>query len=168
MYATRRGVNGFTLDPSIGEFCFSNPNITCPKAGSIYSVNHCNFFQYSHGVQRYINRLQQCGQGPDAEPYAQRYTGSMVADLHRNLIKGGIFLYPATYQNPDGKLRLMYECNPFAFIIEVAGGKATDGLNRILDIQPTSLHQRRGFFIGSTAMMEDLESCLVPATTTHG
>ena len=119
-------------------------------------------------MQRYINRLQKRGELPEAEPYTQRYTGSMVADLHRNLIKGGIFMYPATYQNPDGKLRLMYECNPFAFIIEVAGGKATDGLARILNIQPTSLHQRSPFFIGSAAMMEDLETCLAPATTTHG
>lgn len=168
VYATRRGVNGFTLDPSIGEFCLSHPNITCPAKGKIYSVNHGNFFQYNAGVQRYINRLQKKGELPTQEPYTQRYTGSMVADLHRNLVKGGIFMYPATFQNRDGKLRLMYECNPFAFIVEVAGGKATDGLNRILNIQPTSLHQRCPLFIGSAQMMEELENCLMPATTTHG
>lgn len=168
VYATRRGVNGFTLDPSIGEFCMSHPNIMCPANGKTYSVNHGNFFQYSRGVQRYIHRCQKTGELPSQEPYTQRYTGSLVADLHRNLIKGGIFLYPATYQNPGGKLRLMYECNPFAFIVEVAGGKATDGTCRILEIQPTSLHQRTPFFIGSTKMMEELESCLVPVTSTHG
>lgn len=168
VYATRRGVNGFTLDPSIGEFCLSHPNISCPADGKIYSVNHGNFFQYPTGVQRYIHRCQKKGELPATDTYSQRYTGSMVADLHRNLIKGGIFMYPATFQNPDGKLRLMYECNPFAFIIEVAGGKATDGHNRILDLQPQSLHQRTPLFIGSKIMMEDLESCLVVATSTHG
>jgi fructose-1,6-bisphosphatase I len=167
VYATRRGVNGFTLDPSIGEFCLSHPNITCPQDGKIYSVNHGNFHQYDHGVQRYIHRCQKKGDLPAKDTYSQRYTGSMVADLHRNLIKGGIFMYPATFNNPDGKLRLMYECNPFAFIIEVAGGKATDGQNRILNIQPQGLHQRTPFFIGSKVMMEELESCMVMAATAH-
>jgi fructose-1,6-bisphosphatase I len=153
VYGTRRGVNGFTLDQSIGEFCLSNPNITCPEKGNIYSVNHGNFFRYSKGVQGYIHQCQQ-------KAYAQRYTGSLVADMHRNLIKGGIFMYPANSYMPDGKLRLMYECNPFAFIMEVAGGRATDGKNRILDIQPTSLHQRLPFFIGSKEMMADLEECI--------
>jgi fructose-1,6-bisphosphatase I len=159
VYATRRGVNGFTLDPSIGEFTMSHPNIQCPPTGKIYSVNHGNFFQYSKQVQQYIQRCQQKNKN-NGGPYTQRYIGSMVADVHRNLIKGGIFMYPATVDKPLGKLRLLYECNPFAFIIEVAGGKATNGRQRILDVQPTELHQRSSFFIGSQLMMEELESCL--------
>jgi len=156
VYATRRGVNGFTLDPSIGEFCLSHPNIKCPEYGKIYSVNHGNFFAYEPGVQRYIQRCQNKSKD-NGGPYTQRYIGSMVADVHRNLIKGGIFMYPGTTDKPKGKLRLLYECNPFAFITEVAGGKATNGKERILDIQPTELHQRTPLFIGSKGMMEELE-----------
>ena len=156
VYATRRGVNGFTLDPSIGEFTLSHPNITCPETGKIYSVNHGNFFQYDPKVQDYIHACQKKTRD-NGGPYTQRYIGSMVSDVHRNLIKGGIFLYPATISKPGGKLRLLYECNPFAFITEVAGGKATDGRQRILDIQPTDLHQRSPFFVGSRLMMEELE-----------
>src|SRR3954464_4091515 len=141
VYATRRGVNGFTLDPSIGEFCLSNPDIKCPEWGKIYSVNHGNFFQYNENVRKYINLCQKKTKS-DGGPYTQRYIGSMVSDVHRNLVKGGIFMYPGTTDKPHGKLRLLYECNPFAFITEVAGGKATDGQQRILDIQPTELHQR--------------------------
>lgn len=159
VYATRRGVNGFTLDPSVGEFTMSHPNIKCPSAGRIYSVNHGNYFQYSKGVQQYIQRCQQKTKA-DGGPYTQRYIGSMVADVHRNLIKGGIFMYPSTIDKPKGKLRLLYECNPFAFIMEVAGGKATNGRQRILDVQPTELHQRSSFFVGSKDMMEELEECL--------
>src|ERR1700755_1399349 len=157
VYATRRGVNGFTLDPSIGEFTLSHPNIKCPEAGKIYSVNHGNFFQYEEKVKAYIDTCQKKTKDTGG-PYTQRYIGSMVSDLHRNLIKGGIFMYPGTFSKPKGKLRLMYECNPFAFIMEVAGGKATDGVERILDIQPTELHQRSPMFIGSKDMMAELES----------
>ncbi|MBC7904369.1 MAG: class 1 fructose-bisphosphatase [Gemmatimonadaceae bacterium] len=157
VYATRRGVNGFTLDPSIGEFCMSHPDMKCPDFGRIYSVNHGNFFQYTEGVRKYINTCQQKSK-TNGGPYTQRYIGSMVADVHRNLIKGGIFMYPGTIDKPKGKLRLLYECNPFAFIAEVAGGKATDGEQRILDIVPTELHQRSPLFIGSKGMMEELES----------
>jgi fructose-1,6-bisphosphatase I len=157
VYATRRGVNGFTLDPSIGEFTLSNPDIKCPESGKIYSVNHGNFFRYEEHVKAYIDRCQKKTQD-NGGPYTQRYIGSMVADVHRNLVKGGIFMYPGTTDRPEGKLRLMYECNPFAFIMEVAGGRATDGKQRILDIQPTELHQRSPFFIGSKNMMEDLEA----------
>ncbi len=160
VYATRRGVNGFTLDPSIGEFCLSHPDIKCPPFGKIYSVNHGNFFQYSKGVQQYIDACQKKTKETGG-PYTQRYIGSMVADVHRNLIKGGIFMYPGTTEKPKGKLRLLYECNPFAFITEVAGGKATNGKERILDIEPTELHQRTPLFIGSKGMMEELESHLV-------
>ncbi|HEY4149052.1 MAG TPA: class 1 fructose-bisphosphatase [Chitinophagaceae bacterium] len=159
VYATRRGVNGFTLDPSIGEFCMSHPNIQCPDFGKIYSVNHGNFFQYDSNVQDYIQLCQKKTK-TNGGPYTQRYIGSMVADVHRNLIKGGIFMYPGTIDKPKGKLRLMYECNPFAFIAEVAGGKATNGRERILDVQPTELHQRSALFIGSRGMMEELEECL--------
>jgi fructose-1,6-bisphosphatase I len=166
VYATRRGVNGFTLDPSIGEFCLSYPNIITPPKGKIYSVNHGNFFQYNKGVQEYIHRCQ-AKTKETGGPYTQRYTGSMVADLHRNLIKGGIFMYPGTIDKPGGKLRLLYECNPFAFMVEVAGGKATDGANRILNIQPTGLHQRAPLFIGSKEMMEELESCLQEQNVTN-
>ena len=157
VYATRRGVNGFTLDPSIGEFCLSHPNIQCPDNGKIYSVNHGNFFQYEEGIRKYINVCQQ-KEKTTGGPYTQRYIGSMVADVHRNLIKGGIFMYPGTTDKPKGKLRLLYECNPFAFIVEKAGGKATDGFRRILDIEPSELHQRTPFFICSNLMMEELES----------
>jgi fructose-1,6-bisphosphatase I len=159
VYATRRGVNGFTLDPSIGEFSLSHPDIKCPEFGKIYSVNHGNFFQYSEGVQGYIQECQRKHKA-NGGPYTQRYIGSMVSDLHRNLIKGGIFMYPATNDKPKGKLRLLYECNPFAFIVEVAGGKATNGKERILDVTPAELHQRSPLFIGSKGMMEELETHL--------
>jgi fructose-1,6-bisphosphatase I len=159
VYATRRGVNGFTLDPSIGEFSLSHPNIKCPDFGKIYSVNHGNFFQYDERVQQYIQQCQQKTKD-NGGPYTQRYIGSMVSDLHRNLIKGGIFMYPGTKDKPKGKLRLLYECNPFAFIVEVAGGKATNGKQRILEIVPNELHQRSTLFIGSKGMMEELETYL--------
>ena len=157
VYATRRGVNGFTLDPSIGEFCLSHPDMHCPDTGKIYSVNHGNFFQYEEFVKKYITACQ-LKTKETGGPYSHRYFGSMVADLHRNLIKGGIFMYPSTADNRNGKLRLQYECNPFAFIIEVAGGKATNGRERILDIQPKELHERTPLFIGSKKMVEELES----------
>ena len=159
IYATRRGVNGFTLDPSIGEFCLSFPDIKCPEIGNIYSVNHGKFFQFEKGVQEFIQRCQHKTKEKGG-PYSQRYTGSLAADMHRNLIKGGIFMYPSSVDMPHGKLRLMYECNPFAFIMEVAGARATDGVSRILDIHPASLHQRSPFFTGSKEMMQELESCL--------
>lgn len=159
VYATRRGVNGFTLDPSIGEFCLSHPDIKCPEWGKIYSVNHGNFFQYSKGVQQYIDACQRRTKD-NGGPYTQRYIGSMVADVHRNLIKGGIFMYPGTTDKPKGKLRLLYESNPFAFIVEVAGGRATNGKERILDIMPTELHQRTPLFIGSKGMMDELDACM--------
>jgi fructose-1,6-bisphosphatase I len=158
VYGTRRGVNGFTLDPSIGEFCLSHPDIKCPEEGKFYSVNHGNFFQFEETVKEYIT-LCQNKKKETGGPYTQRYIGSMVADVHRNLIKGGIFMYPGTIEKPKGKLRLLYECNPFAFILEVAGGKATNGTQAVLDVQPTELHQRSPLFIGSRKMMEELEQC---------
>ena len=160
VYATRRGVNGFTLDPSIGEFTLSHPDIKCPADGKIYSVNHGNYFEYDEGVQSYITCCQKKNEVTGGA-YTQRYIGSMVSDVHRNLIKGGIFMYPSLKAKPKGKLRLMYECNPFAFIIEIAGGKATDGKQRILDIMPVFIHERTPFFAGSKLMMEELESYLL-------
>ncbi len=156
VYATRRGVNGFTLDPSIGEFCLSHPDIQCPPDGNIYSVNHGNFFRYDKGVQDYITVCQKKDK-TNGGPYTQRYIGSMVADVHRSLIKGGIFMYPGMIDKPNGKLRLSYECNPFAFIMEVAGGRATNGKIPIIDVVPTTLHQRVPMFIGSKNMMAELE-----------
>jgi fructose-1,6-bisphosphatase I len=163
VYATKRGVNGFTLDQSIGEFCLSHPDIKCPETGKMYSVNHGNYFGYSEEVKGYITACQKKNK-TNGGPYTQRYIGSMVSDVHRNLIRGGIFLYPGTKEKPSGKLRLLYECNPLAYMIEVAGGKATDGTQRILDKVPTELHQRTPFFIGSLKMMEELEGYLVPSS----
>ncbi|MDQ6815410.1 MAG: class 1 fructose-bisphosphatase [Bacteroidota bacterium] len=157
VYATKISVNGFTLDQSIGEFTLSHPNIECPEDGRIYSVNHGNFWQYDEAIRKYINVCQK-KEKKDGGPYTQRYIGSMVADVHRNLIKGGIFMYPTTTDKPKGKLRLLYECNPLAYIIEKAGGKATNGKQRILDVKPTELHERSSLFIGSIKMMEELET----------
>jgi fructose-1,6-bisphosphatase I len=150
VYATRRGVNGFTLDPSIGEFTISHSNIRCPADGHVYSINQGYLNRYSEKVKNYLRDFQLNAKG---NPCSLRYTGSMVADMHRNLLKGGIFLYPETSDYLHGKLRLVYECNPFAFILDMAGGKATNGEKNILDLQPESLHQRTPFFAGSLEMM---------------
>ena len=155
VYATRRGVNGFTLDPSLGEFTISHPDIRCPAEGRIYSVNHGNYYEYDEKVKQFIEDCQQKSKRSD-NSYTHRYTGSMVADMHRNLLKGGIFLYPATKNHAKGKLRLVYECNPFAFILDMAGGKSSDGNINILDIQPETLHQRTPFYSGSSGMMHSL------------
>jgi fructose-1,6-bisphosphatase I len=157
VYATKRGVNGFTLDQSIGEYLLSHPNIKCPEIGKMYSVNHGNFFVFEQGVKEYITSCQK-KDATNGGPYTQRYIGSMVSDVHRNLIRGGIFLYPTTTNKPKGKLRLLYECNPFAYIVEKAGGKATNGIINILDVVPTELHERSALYIGSVKMMEELES----------
>ncbi len=157
VFATKRGVNGFTLDPAVGEFCLSHPDIKCPEHGVFYSVNYGNFTQFSLGVQQY---LKTCELKTKAEggPYTERYIGSMVADVHRNLIKGGIFMYPGTLKKPNGKLRLLYECNPLSFIVHMAGGYATNGIEYILNLQPQQLHQRVPLFIGSTKMMDELHA----------
>jgi fructose-1,6-bisphosphatase I len=152
VYATRRGVNGFTLDPSLGEFTISHPDIKCPASGNVYSVNQGNFYKYNKNVRQYIYDCQVSARA-DGGSFSHRYTGTMVADMHRNLLKGGIFLYPSTTDRPNGKLRLVYECNPFAFLYEMAGANASDGLKDILKIQPVSLHQRTPFFAGSREMM---------------
>ncbi len=157
VYGTRRGINGFTLDPILGEFCLSHPNIQCPSRGKFYSANYANFRHFSEGVQQYLKEIENTD---EADVYAERYTGSMVADVHRNLIKGGIFIYPPTKQQPEGKLRLQYECNPMAFIVSVAGGYASTGGQSILDVIPKSFHQRSPLFIGSKEMMDELISRL--------
>ncbi len=157
VYTTGRGVNGFTLDPSIGEFCLSHFNIQTPQTGSIYSINEGNYVKFPKGVKRYLKYCQESDK-PTNRPYSSRYIGSLVADFHRNLLKGGIFLYPTTESYPEGKLRLLYECNPIAFLAEQAGGKASDGRgNRILDIKPTSLHQRMPIYVGSRQMVDRAE-----------
>jgi len=156
VYTTGKGVNGFTLDPSIGEFCLSHPDMKVPDEGKIYSINEGNYVHFPEGVKKYIKYCQVEDEATN-RPYTSRYIGSMVSDIHRNLIKGGIYMYPTTSSSPNGKLRLLYECNPMAFIMEQAGGIASDGLNRILDIVPTALHQRGSIFIGSSKMVRTIE-----------
>ncbi|MCK6605894.1 MAG: class 1 fructose-bisphosphatase [Ignavibacteriaceae bacterium] len=148
VYSAGTKVHGFTLDPSIGEFLLSHPDIKIPKKGKIYSINEGNYKYWHPGLKKYIKYLQDID--PDtSRPYSSRYIGSMVADVHRTLLYGGIFMYPADVRNKKGKLRLMYECNPMAFIVETAGGKASNGKMRILEVQPEALHERCPIFIGS-------------------
>ncbi|MGY3055675.1 fructose-1,6-bisphosphatase I [Pedobacter sp. UYEF25] len=153
VYTTGKGVNGFTLDPSIGEFCLSHPVMRIPTNGLIYSINEGNYINFPTGVKKYIKYCQMADEKTN-RPYTSRYIGSMVADIHRNLIKGGIFIYPRTATSPQGKLRMVYECNPMAFIVEQAGGCATNGKDRILDLPITDIHQRSPIFIGSSKMVE--------------
>lgn len=157
VYTSGNGVNGFTLNPSLGTFFLSHPDMKIKEDGSIYSVNEGNYNSFEEGVKNYI---EYCKSSDDKKAYSSRYIGSLVADVHRNILKGGIYMYPGTTSKPNGKLRLLYECNPFAFIIEQAGGKATDGKQRIMEIQPTELHQRVPFFCGSKDMVEKAESFL--------
>ncbi|MVN91831.1 class 1 fructose-bisphosphatase [Mucilaginibacter aquatilis] len=167
VYTTGKGVNGFTLDPSIGEFCLSHPDMSVPKDGNIYSINEGYYAHFPDGIKKYI---KYCQVEDDAtrRPYTSRYTGSMVADIHRTLIKGGIFMYPITAQAPNGKLRLVYECNPIAFIVEQAGGKATNGYERIMELEVKELHQRSAIIIGSENMVkkaEEMLACFSPQIT---
>ena len=155
VYSTGHGVNGFTLNPAIGTYYLSHPNMQFPDKGYIYSVNEGNYVHFPKGVKEYI---KYCQEEEEDRPYTSRYIGSLVSDFHRNMIKGGIYFYPSTSKSPNGKLRLLYECNPMAFLAERAGGKASDGFNRILDIKPTELHQRVPFFCGNKEMVETLES----------
>lgn len=159
VYTTGHGVNGFTLDPSIGVFLLSHPNMQFPVDGPIYSINEGNYVHFPEGVKRYIKYCQEMDPATN-RPYTSRYIGSLVSDYHRNMLKGGIYIYPRGTKSPNGKLRLLYECNPLAFIAEQAHGIATDGNQRILDIIPTELHQRVPFFIGSKNMVEKAVSFL--------
>ncbi|WP_369048124.1 class 1 fructose-bisphosphatase [Tenacibaculum sp. UWU-22] len=155
VYTTGDGVNGFTLNPAIGTFYLSHPNMQFPENGKIYSVNEGNYIHFPTGIKKYI---KYCQEEDGDRPYTSRYIGSLVSDFHRNMIKGGIYLYPKSSKNSNGKLRLLYECNPIAFLAEQANGKASDGYTRILDIKPTELHQRVPFICGSKNMVEKCEA----------
>lgn len=153
VYTTGSGVNGFTLDPSIGEFCLSHPNMKTSENGKIYSMNEGNYHLSPEGIQTYLDQCKK-------EQKTARYIGSLVADFHRNLIKGGVYLYPSTTKAPNGKLRLLYECNPLAFIAEQAGGSSSDGYTRTMEIMPTELHQRCAYYVGSKNMVAEIEGLL--------
>ena len=159
VYTTGNGVNGFTLDPSICEFCLSHPNMKMPEIGRLYAMNEGNIFECEQGLRDYINYCQS-RENQTGMPYSGRYIGSLVADFHRNLIKGGIYIYPDVLSAPEGKLRLLYECNPLAFIAEQAGGLATTGRKRILEIIPERLHQRVPYYVGSKLMVEKVMHCI--------
>jgi len=161
VYTTGHGVNGFTLNPAIGSFYLSHPNMMFPETGKIYSVNEGNYIHFPQGVKDYI---KYCQREEGDRPYTSRYIGSLVSDFHRNMIKGGIYMYPKSSVNSNGKLRLLYECNPMAFLAEQAGGKASDGYGRIMEIEPEELHQRVPFFCGSRLMVEKAESFMASAT----
>ena len=154
VYTTGHGVNGFTLNPALGTYYLSHPNMTFPEKGNIYSVNEGNYVHFPQGIKNYI---KYCQEEKEDRPYTSRYIGSLVSDFHRNMLKGGVYIYPETTQSPKGKLRLLYECNPMAFLAEQAGGLASDGFKRILDIKPTELHQRVPFVCGSKTMVQKVE-----------
>lgn len=159
VYTTGCGVNGFTLDPSLGEFCLSHRNIKTPDDGKIYSINEGNYEKFPVGVKKYIKYCQE--KDPKTNrPYTSRYIGSLVADFHRNMLKGGLFMYPPTDSHPTGKLRLLYECNPIAFIAEQAGGEAFSENERTLDMQPEAIHQRTSFYVGSSNMVNKVREFL--------
>jgi len=147
VYTTGHGVNGFTYEPTLGEYFLSHPHLTMPVDGKIFSINEGSFNSFAPPVKAYVQHCKD-------KNYTARYIGSLVADFHRNMLKGGIYIYPATAKDPNGKLRLMYECNALAFVAEQAGGIASDGTQRILDIKPYSLHQRTAFYVGSKNMVE--------------
>lgn len=154
VYTTGNGVNGFTLNPAIGTFYLSHPNMEFPETGKIYSVNEGNYIHFPQGVKDYI---KYCQKEEDDRPYTSRYIGSLVSDFHRNMIKGGIYMYPKSSVAQNGKLRLLYECNPMAYLAEQANGKASDGYRRIMEIEPSELHERVPFFCGSRKMVEKAE-----------
>lgn len=162
VYSVGNGVHGFTLDPSLGAFILSHPNMTMPEQGNYYSVNEAYADTFPAGYSEYLQRLRT---GMLGRKYASRYIGSMVADFHRTLLKGGVFLYPPTESNPSGKLRLLYEANPVAFLAEQAGGTAIDGSRRVLDIQPDSIHQRTPLVVGSRVEMADFERFVIQSTS---
>eukprot|EP00276_Gloeochaete_wittrockiana_P003375 CAMPEP_0184650388 /NCGR_PEP_ID=MMETSP0308-20130426/7909_1 /TAXON_ID=38269 /ORGANISM="Gloeochaete witrockiana, Strain SAG 46.84" /LENGTH=433 /DNA_ID=CAMNT_0027083861 /DNA_START=72 /DNA_END=1373 /DNA_ORIENTATION=- len=149
------GVDGFTLDPMIGEFVLTHPKISCPTKGTIYSFNEGNYIMWDEALKAYINSIKN---PPSGKPYSLRYIGSLVADIHRTLLYGGIFGYPADKKNPNGKLRLLYECAPMSYIVEQAGGKSSTGKQRVMDVAPEKVHQRLPIFLGSTEDVTELES----------
>ena len=157
VYTTGHGVNGFTLNPALGTFYLSHPNLKFPKSGNIYSINEGNYVHFPDGIKKYI---KYCQENIDGRPYTSRYIGSLVSDFHRNLIKGGIYLYPPTSQHTNGKLRLLYECNPIAFLAEQAGGAASNGTKRVMEVEPKELHQRTPFYCGNIGMVQRTESFL--------
>ena len=159
VFTTGNGVHGFTYDPGIGTFILSHPYMKFPDNGKIYSVNEGNYNNFNQGVRRYIQYCQEIDASTN-RPYTGRYIGSLVADFHRNLIKGGIYMYPATNAAPNGKLRLLYECSHLAFLAEQAGGSASTGNGRVMEVEPTELHQRVPYFIGSKEMVEMAETFL--------
>lgn len=159
VYTTGQGVNGFTYDPTCGLFILSHENMKIDEDGGIYSINEANYIYFPEGVKKYIKYCQEDDAATN-RPYTTRYIGSLVADFHRNLLRGGIYIYPGTLKNPVGKLRLMYECVPMAFIAEQAGGMASDGFQRILDMKPKDIHQRCPLFIGSKNMVEKVEKMM--------
>ena len=160
VYTTGDGVNGFTLNPAIGSYYLSHPNIKFPENGTIYSVNEGNYTHFPQGIKNYI---KYCQKEEGNRPYTSRYIGSLVSDFHRNMIKGGIYMYPKSSKSYNGKLRLLYECNPMAFLAEQANGKASDGFKRIMDIEPTELHQRVPFICGSKNMVNKAEEFMFAA-----
>ena len=157
VYTTGHGVNGFTLNPALGTFYLSHPNLKFPKSGNIYSINEGNYVHFPDGIKKYI---KYCQENIDGRPYTSRYIGSLVSDFHRNLIKGGIYLYPPTSQHTNGKLRLLYERNPIAFLAEQAGGAASNGTKRVMEVEPKELHQRTPFYCGNIGMVQRIESFL--------
>lgn len=159
IYTTGNGTNGFTYDSSLGIFYLSHPDMKTDKDGKIFSMNEGNYNKTSQGLRNYIDYTKEIDKSTN-RPYTARYIGSLVADFHRNLLKGGVYVYPSTDSSPNGKLRLLYECNPLAFVIEQAGGKATDGKNRIMELSPTELHQRVPLVIGSSNMVDTIHSFL--------
>ncbi|MBV20169.1 MAG: class 1 fructose-bisphosphatase [Cytophagia bacterium] len=157
VYTTGFGVNGFTLNPALGTFYHSHPNIKYPSFGNIYSINEGNYSHFPEGIKKYI---KYCQEDKNERPYTSRYIGSLVSDFHRNLIKGGVYLYPSTHKHPNGKLRLLYECNPIAFLSEQAGGAASNGKDRILEISTEELHQRTPFYCGNKFMVKEIDNFL--------
>lgn len=157
VYTTGHGVNGFTLNPALGTFYLSHPNMKFPSEGNIYSINEGNYVHFPQGIKNY---LKFCQEDNGDRPYISRYIGSLVSDFHRNLIKGGVYLYPSTLHYPNGKLRLLYECNPIAFLAEQAGGAASNGSQSVLEINPVELHQRTPFYCGNKNMVADIDRFL--------
>jgi fructose-1,6-bisphosphatase I len=159
VYSTGNGVNGFTYDNSVGLFLLSNPNIKIPENGKIYSINEANYIYFPEGIKKYIKYCQ-VDDPTTNRPYTSRYVGSLVSDFHRNLLVGGIYMYPGNLKNPTGKLRLLYECAPIAFLAEQAGGRASDGFHNIMDVKPETIHQRSSFIVGSEKMVNTVEQSM--------